>query len=285
VSDAGADERRADSRDRWDRAAAGWAKRAERLREVSMPVSAWLIDHLALHPGERVLELAGGPGDTGFLAAELIRPGGTLVSSDASERMLEVAQARASQLGIDNVEFLQLELEWIDLPTATVDAIVCRWGLMLSDDPETAAREARRVLKPGGRIALAVWDESSRNPWATIPGRALIDRGLASPPEDPNAPGMFALAAPGRLQELLESAGFVDVVVDSVALDRTYPSVELYVDETVDLSATFADVFLELDENGQRPVLAEVTALAAPFGAADGSIALPGRTLVAVASA
>jgi len=284
VSASNADEQRAESRERWDRAAAGWGKRAERVREHGMPVSMWMIDRVGLHPGERVLELAAGPGDTGFLAAELIRPGGTLISSDASERMLEIARARAAQLGIANVEFAELELEWIDLETASVDVILCRWGVMLSVDPDAAAREARRVLKPGGRIALAVWDEPQHNPWATIPGRVLVDRGLAGPP-DPDAPGMFALAAPGRLADLLESAGFLDVVVEAVTIERAYPSVERFVDETLDLSPMFADVFLELDEDGQRPLQAEIERLAVPFATPDGGIVLPGQTLVAAASA
>ncbi len=129
--------------------------------------------------------------------------------------MLDVARARAAAAGIENVEFRQLELEWIDLPTASVDAVLCRWGIMLIVDPEAAAQEIRRVLRAGGRAALAVWDGAERNPWATIPGQALIVLGHAQPP-DPDAPGMFALAAPGRLQELLETAGFVEVSVEPV---------------------------------------------------------------------
>ena len=117
-----------------------------------------MIDALSPQPGQRVLELAAGPGDTGFMAAELIVPGGTLICSDGAEAMLDVARERAAAQGISNVEFRQLELEWIDLPTADVDAVLCRWGIMLVVDSETAAREIRRVLKPGGRAALAVWD-------------------------------------------------------------------------------------------------------------------------------
>ena len=109
------DVERAEMLARWEGAAAGWGRRADRVRDMGMPVSAWMIDHLALQPGQRVLELAAGPGDTGFLAAELIKPGGTLISSDATEAMLEIARERARQMGIDNVEFRQLELEWIDL--------------------------------------------------------------------------------------------------------------------------------------------------------------------------
>ena len=102
------------------------------------------------------------------MAAELIVPGGTLICSDGAEAMLDVARERAAAQGIYNVEFRQLELEWIDLPTADVDAVLCRWGIMLVVDSETAAQEIRRVLKPGGRAALAVWDEPARNPWTTV---------------------------------------------------------------------------------------------------------------------
>src|SRR5436309_680884 len=122
---------RAELLEGWAQAAAGWGRRADLVRETGMPVSAWMIERLALEPGLTVLELAAGPGDTGFLAAELITPGGTLICSDGAEEMLEVARARAQHQDITNVEFRRLQLEWIDLKTASVDALLCRWGLML----------------------------------------------------------------------------------------------------------------------------------------------------------
>lgn len=267
----------------WESAAPAWGRLADRVRDWGMPVSEWMIEQLQLQPGERLLELAAGPGDTGFLAAEQIRPGGTLISSDAADAMLEVARQRARAFGIDNVEFSRLELEWIDLDTASVDAVLCRWGYMLSVDPETGLRETRRVLRPGGRLALAVWDAGEHNPWATIPGRALVNRGLPAP--DPAGPGMFALAAPGRLQELLESAGFVETLVTSVLLAREYPDVAAYVGETQELSRLFSAGYEQLSEADQARVRSEIEAEAAPFTAADGSLRLPGRSLVAVANA
>jgi SAM-dependent methyltransferase len=269
---------------RWERSARGWGARAEFMRTFGMPVSEWLIDSLALQPGQRVLDLAAGPGDTGFLAAELIKPGGTLVTSDAAEAMLDVARARAAELGIDNVEFVQLQLEWIDLPTASVDAALCRWGYMLLVDPAAAMRETRRVLRPGGRVALAVWDEPRNNPWATTPGRALVELGHAEPP-DPDAPGMFALAAPGRLQTLLEDAGFGEVVVDALEIGRVTESLDAYHAETLDLSRPFTETFDGLSERDQKAVRERIAALAAPYSEADGSIRFPARTLVAAASA
>jgi ubiquinone/menaquinone biosynthesis C-methylase UbiE len=278
------EEQRAASRGMWEQAAAGWGKRADRVRDWGMPVSVTMVDALALQPGQRVLELAAGPGDTGFLAAELVSPGGTLISSDGAEAMVAVARERAEAAGITNVEFRQLELEWIDLEAASVDAVLCRWGIMLIVDPGAAAREIRRVLRPSGRAAFAVWDRAERNPWATIPGRALIELGHAEPPE-PSAPGMFTLGDDGVLAELLESAGFTEVTIRPVAVERHYEELDRYIEETVDMSPIFSTTFKELSAKVQDEVLARVAAGARPFVAADGSVTLPGSSLVAVATA
>ena len=86
--------------DNWDAAAKGWGRQADRTRDSALPVSEWMIDHAELAPGQTVLELAAGPGDTGFMAARAILPGGTLISSDASAGMLEVAEERAAEQGV-----------------------------------------------------------------------------------------------------------------------------------------------------------------------------------------
>jgi SAM-dependent methyltransferase len=277
-------EQRSATRDAWERAAAGWGKRADRIRDWGMPVSEAMVEALALHPGQRVLELAAGPGDTGFVAAELVRPGGTLVSSDGADAMLDVARARAAELGVDNVEFRQLELEWIDLETATVDAVIVRWGIMLIVDPEAAAREVRRILRPGGRAAFAVWDTPEKNPWAVIPGRAMVELGHAEPPE-PGAPGMFSLAGDGQLAELLAGAGFQDVVVSPVSLTRHYDALDGYIEETIDMSPLFSATYRELSADDQAAAVAAITSAARPFVADDGSVTLPGSSLVASAGA
>jgi len=278
------DEQRAELLDGWDRAAAGWKARADYVQQFGMPVSAWLIDALALQPGESVLELAAGPGDTGFLAAELVSPGGTVISSDGSEAMLDTARERAAARGVLNVEFKQLQLEWIDLPTASVDKALCRWGVMLTVDPAAALREARRVVKPGGRYALSVWDAADQNPWATIPGRSLVEAGLVAPP-DPSAPGMFALSAPGLLDQLLRDAGFVEATVDAVVLDRPYESLDRYLEIQLDIARPFREALEPLAADEREGVLARVRALAGPYTRADGSVLFPGRSLVAVAGA
>jgi ubiquinone/menaquinone biosynthesis C-methylase UbiE len=278
------DEYRSSSREAWERSAPGWGRIATGMQDWAVPVSATMVDALALQPGDRVLELAAGPGDTGFMAAELVRPGGTLVSSDGAEAMLAVARERAAAQGIDNVEFKPIDLEWIDMETASVDAVLCRWGIMLVVDPAAAAREIRRVLKPGGHAALAVWDVAERNPWATI-GRGALAQVVGAPAPDPDAPGMFSLGADGALTELLQDAGLIDVKVTAVALVRHLGSVEEYLQQTVEISSTLREAYEGLSDAQRDEVRALITEGVRPFTDADGSIEVPGSSLVASATA
>src|SRR3954453_9890570 len=190
---------RADARERWEAAAAGWARDREDFQRDAMEVSRWMLDAVDLQPGHTVLELAAGPGDTGLMAAELVVPGGKAIITDNADAMLDAARARAKEVGATNVEIRPMEAEWIDLPTASVDAVLCRWGYMLLADPEAALRETRRVLRPGGRVALAAWDGPPQNPWVAQTGAELLERGLTEPP-DPSAPSMFGFAAPGHIE-------------------------------------------------------------------------------------
>jgi SAM-dependent methyltransferase len=216
------DDQRRDSLERWDQAAAGWAKHADWVRDSTVELATRLVDSLALQPGQTVLELAAGPGDTGFLAAQRVQPGGKLISSDSSEAMVEIARERAHAQAVKGVEFRVINAESIDLPVASVDAVLCRWGLMLMVDPAAALGEMRRVLKPGGRAALAVWAAPERNQSFTVPTGVALEHGLIDPPA-PGTPGPFSLSDPRRLRELVEDAGFVEVAIDEVPIPGQGP--------------------------------------------------------------
>jgi ubiquinone/menaquinone biosynthesis C-methylase UbiE len=276
----------------WEEAAPGWVRRQELLRELGAPVSRWMVDTLPLAPGQRLLELAAGLGETGMLAAELVAPTGGVIVSDQAEAMLEGARARAATLGLSNVEFQVLNAEWIDLPVASVDAALCRWGYMLMADPGAALLETRRVLRPGGRLALAVWDAIEHNPWALLPALELSDRGIAPAPEHAEAgqaaqprPGPFALGSSERVLELLGQAGFAEIHVRSMDLQRRHESFQELWEATLDLSRSFHDAVLERPAEEIAAIEAGLAERFAPYTAADGTLEVPGRTLLAAAGA
>ena len=275
---------RSESREHWDVAAAGWGRAADTLSDWTAGVSATMVDALALQPGDRVLELAAGPGDTGFMAAELVVPGGTLISSDGSEAMIELARTRAAAQGVRNAQFRVLELEWIDLPTADVDAVLCRWGLMLVVDPSAAAREIRRILRPGGRAAVAAWDLPERNPWMMIPRTVLRELGHIEAP-DPDAPGPFALSAPGALAEVLHDAGLVEVKLTAVAMQQTFADLTAYLEFVTGMAASVGSAYRELDPTARATVDEHLARELEPFTDGDGSIVMVGSSFVASASA
>jgi SAM-dependent methyltransferase len=279
------DDIRQQSRVRWTATAKGWGVRADALRRATMPVASWMVDALGPQPGDTLLELAAGPGDTGFLAAELIRPGGTLISSDFVPEMLTVAQERAQALGLDNVRFKQIDAETsIDIEAASVDGVLCRWGYMLMADPVTALLQTRRVLKPGSRLVLAAWTGPDDNPWSALPARELIRRGLEERPE-PGAPGQFAWAQEGVIAERLQEAGFVDYEVAAIDFTIRYDSLADWWASTRDMSMRFADATAGMDAGTAAEIQAALAAAAEPYTDESGAIAFPARTWAAVATA
>src|SRR5213080_4193088 len=137
--------------------ASSWERHREFLFEGQRAVSEWLVDQIDPRPGETILELAAGPGETGFLAAERVGADGRLISTDLSAGMIDAARRGADARGLRNVEFRVMDAQQNDLPDESVDGVLSRFGVMLMPEPGTALREAKRVLRDGGRLAYAVW--------------------------------------------------------------------------------------------------------------------------------
>ena len=275
---------RQSSRERWARAAPGWRTHRELVQSAAQPVSSWLVDAIAPQPGHRVLELAAGPGDTGFLAAERIQPGGELISSDAVQEMVEQARTRAAELGVENAAFRTIDAEWIDLPTASLDGVVARWGYMLLADPEAALRETRRVLRPGGRVALAAWTGPEDNPWTAAPRDELVALGFVEPP-DLDAPNMFAFRDADRIRELLARTGFTDITIEQIALVWRHEDLDAWWDVQLDISTTLGDVIRALTPSQRDELRDAIDARLEQYVQPDGTAVIPGRTHVAAASA
>jgi SAM-dependent methyltransferase len=279
-----AEDYRAESRDKWERAAGGWERRRAAFQRAAQPVSMWLVEHVRPQPGHRLLELAAGAGDTGLLAAELVQPGGSVLITDGAEAMAEVARRRAAELGVPGVDVRSMEAEWIDLPTASLDGVLCRWGYMLLVDPAAALQETRRVLRPGGRVAFSAWTDLAANPWFSAIGRALADVGLEDA-RAPGGPGPFAFSAPGTIDTLLEEAGFADAIVQPLDFTFRFASSDEHFDQQLDLSTNLAAQVGGLAPADRYRLRDALDARLAPHTQADGSLELPARTWVAAAEA
>jgi len=275
-------EYRRTSYETWEAMAPGWERWRAQLEDSLTPLRTWLITQLAPQPGDTVLELGAGPGDTGFAAAVLVGDAGRLISSDFSPEMVEIARRRGAELGLENVDYRVIDAERIDLDVASVDGVLCRSAFMLVADPAAALSETRRVLRPGGRLAMSVWGAPERNPWASIGGGILAERGLLPPPE-PGAPGVFSMASEERTRALLADAGFTDVRTDEVPVGFPFRDLEEYERWVSDLSGSFATVLRGLPEGELEALRAELRTAFEPYATQQG-YELGGLALTAVAS-
>jgi len=278
------DEFRDQARDKWDEAAQGWEKRRAAFQRAMQPVSMWLVERVAPQPGYTILELAAGPADTGLLAAELVLPGGKVILTDTSEQMVEVARRRADELGIRNVEARQMDAEWMDAETASVDGVICRFGYMLLADPGAAFQETRRILRPGGRVTLATWRAFEDNPWTATISSALKELELVEP-APPGEPGPFAFAEPGTIERYLEDAGFDDIVVQPLDTTFVFASADEHFEHQRDMSPTLRSVVPRLSPADHTRLRDVIDVNLEPYLQPDGSVVLPARVWVAAATA
>jgi SAM-dependent methyltransferase len=248
------EERQDANRDQWGDAAEHWARAAEK-DEVgaAADAAAWMLEAAELQPGERVLEVAGGAGRVGLQAASVVGPDGSVLCSDFSEEMVKVARERFERLEVSNIETRVLDAQNLDLDEGSFDAVLCRFGYMLMPDPLQALRESARVLRPGGRLVLAVWGEAEQNLWLTTILKAVMTH-LSAPPPEPGTPGPFSLGDPARLRDLLDQTGLADVEVEAIDTRQVYPSPEGWWEKILSVGGPLALVFNPLPQADREAI-------------------------------
>jgi ubiquinone/menaquinone biosynthesis C-methylase UbiE len=262
-----------------DEMAASWERRRKRIFERHRQLSEWLIDQVGARPGSTILELAAGTGETGFLAAERVGETGTLISTDVTPGMVEAARRGAADRGLNNVEFRVMDAEHIELADNSVDGVLCRFGLMLMSDPGQVLSQALRVLRPGGRLAYAVWGKPEGNPWAALLGPAIQAAGhpLVENLYAVDGP-LFSFADPGRNREVLRRTGYINVLVTEIAAPRRYHDFDEYWDSHID--GPIAESFASLPDTEVERIRASLASAFSGFQC-DGGLEFPSLVVVA----
>jgi SAM-dependent methyltransferase len=197
-------ERRRWNDDRWT---ALWPKR-ERLTDAVTP---YLLEAVALRPGERVLDVGCGGGKTALEAARAVGEAGAVVGADLSAPLGQLAERRAMEAGMQNVTFCVVDVQTERVPGGPFDVAMSQFGVMFFDEPVTAFKNIRAQLAPGGRIAFVCWQSMEQNPWFFASAVAQFVPPPPAPEPGKSPTGPFVLADPERTTGILESAGFSDI--------------------------------------------------------------------------
>ncbi|VWX61246.1 conserved hypothetical protein [Burkholderiales bacterium 8X] len=265
----------------WDRAAEGWSRSTPIVHAWLQPSTAAMLAEARLAPGARVLDLAAGAGDQTMDIARAVGPSGEVLATDLSPRILGFARERLLAAGLANVRFAVGDAEQPLATTAGFNAVMCRLGLMFCTNPAAAVAQAFDALRPGGRFVALVFGEVAKNPCITIMMKvARKHRGLPGSADPYAAGGLFSLAEPGRLAELLKASGFADVESTPVAAPFSLPDAAAYVAFVRDSGSPIMEVLAPLDESARQLAWQEIEESLRAFGGDEGWVG-PNELLLA----
>jgi SAM-dependent methyltransferase len=193
----------------WSEAAPHWEKHRALIERMFAPVAAALVQDARVGPGGTVLDVATGPGEPALSIAGIVGASGKVIGVDVVPAMIDAATREAGRRGLDHASFRVASADELPFDDASFDAVVSRFGVMFFPSPPAGIREMLRVLKPGGRLALAVWHHARDNPFHSVLAD-ILERYVESPPLDEDAPDAFRFAPPGKLLRVARDAGVED---------------------------------------------------------------------------
>jgi ubiquinone/menaquinone biosynthesis C-methylase UbiE len=249
-------------------AAEHWQEDLERRRQDMAEATQRMLEGAELKPGDHILDIAAGTGDQSILAARIVGPDGSVLATDISADMLNIAARVAQQEELTTISTRAMDAEQLDLEGDAFDAVICRLGLMLIPQLQQALREIYRVLKPGGKLSALVWSAPDNNPLLTLP-LAIVSkysRGASS-----TQPNPLSLSEAALFERELTQAGFHEIVTRTVPFESHYASVEAYLQSTA--GRLVAGVMGQLSPQEQRQLLMEVGQAVSPFEGPHGLVA------------
>jgi ubiquinone/menaquinone biosynthesis C-methylase UbiE len=244
---------------------------------IAAPAAEVISDRLIalahVAAGQRVLDIATGVGDPALTAARIVGSSGSVVGIDHAPQMLVAARERAAAAGLSNTTFLEGNAQTLDLPPQSFDAVLSRWGLMFFLPLVPALAGFRRVLRPGGYLAAAVWGMPQQVPLISASCAAVMAQ-LGRPLPPPDAPGPFNLADQDKLAESLAEAGFSNVRTEPLTISVTFPSTDVFVRFQRATNMLVSTVIAQQPEDQQAALWETVAQTGARMASPDGSITL-----------
>lgn len=268
-----ADDIRDAQRRTWAALAPAWDAWDDVITAQLGPVTEAMVDGLALAPDAHHLDVASGTGEPGLTMAALC-PRGSVVLTDLSPEMLEVARRKAISRGLANVDTRVAGAEHLTFPDGCFDSVSVRFGYMFIPDPATATAEFVRVLKPGGRLCAAVWADPDDNPWTGLVLDAVRQE-IALPPPAPGAPDMYRFAPPGSLASTFRDAGLADVREWDVPVALRVSSAAEYWDLMTEHVSVVAQALLSVDDATRGRIRSRTVEALASFEV-DDAVNVPG---------
>lgn len=210
----------------WNKFSSGWEKWDDLVMDFLKPVGNEIIRMLDPKGNMVVLDVASGTGEPGITIASMLK-GGKVQLTDIAENMLVIARENATRRGIHNIEIFTGDACDLPFTDNTFDAISCRFGFMFFPDMLLAAKEMVRVLKPGGRVAISVWNVPEKNFWVTATTRA-IGRNMELQVPPPGAPGIFRCSGDGLMSDLFSQVGLKNISQSEVAGKLNCKTIDVY---------------------------------------------------------
>jgi ubiquinone/menaquinone biosynthesis C-methylase UbiE len=278
------DEFKAQQRQMWNNAAAGWQDWWETIERGAQKVSDKIVELAEIKPGDKVLDIATGIGEPAVTAARKVMPNGRIVAIDISPQMLAIAKTRAASLGLDGiVEFRESDGEKLDLldQTAKFDAVLSRFGLMFFPSLPSALVKIRHLLITNGRLSAAVWSTPSKVPLIDL-AFASVRKQVNAPAPPPGTPGPFALADIEALKQLFSQSGFKDIKVDTFQITFEFDSPESYTKHIQQTATRIPEMLANQAEEVKKQAWDSITEAAWQYADSHGRLNLDNEVICIV---
>lgn len=264
-------------RDQYDEMAERWHRWTPTMSAQYAPATELMLDLAHLGPGNRVLDVAAGDGYQSIAAARRVGPTGHVLAVDLSKEQLRYAAAGAREAGIDHLDTRVMDAENLELPDASVDAVLCQFGLMFLPDVDRGLQEMLRVLRPGSWASLVIF-AAGGTPESEV-AEFIVRRRVGRNASAPSPGSGAALGPPGVLERRLQAAGFQTVESQELLVPFRLPSAADALEYIRDLHPTLTGLLAPLTADEREAVWREVEGALESFVGVDG-YASPNRIVV-----